>query len=437
MCLTERLARRRPWAFAVAIACGAGFVSGTACAATYHVDATSGSDKATGLSPDEAWRTLGHVNEFRLKAGDTVLFRRGDAWSGQLEIASSGRTGAPITFGAYGSGARPVFERGAHGIVSQNQRSIEIRDLHIRDTGLGGVWVKGGDGWRFENMVIERTGRRKGEGGIAWWHGSDLTISGSVLTDVAGDGIWAWQSDGLRLLNNRIGVVQGPNADNAHLQRVRNFEIRGNVLSMEGPTDSGKGNLLLGQSDGGVVANNTFIAGNFGIGLDASNTVIEANHFINHNSASWSAALNMGSGRSSNLIIRNNYFDGSRVGLSLFELTGKWADAPVVRANMVVSRNIFNVRQHAMTIQGPVQYSGGFTGNTVIGPPARDWNRMGGRTSGGWTESGTKFARVPPPWTGGASCGAAANDVRDGNAASAKHAGSGSADKAPESCPKL
>jgi polysaccharidase protein len=405
MHLGEISPRRLLWACLLAAACNLSVAGGRASAATYHVDSEDGSDQASGLSPEQAWRTLSHVNTIRLKPGDSVLFKRGRAWTGQLEITSSGRAGASIMFAAYGVGARPVFERGAHGIVSQDQSHIEIRDLHIRSTGLSGAWVKGGNGWHFTNMLIERTGNRKDVGGIAWWHGKDLTISGSVLKNITGDGIWAWAVDGLRLLNNYIGVVQGPASDNAHIQHARNFEIRGNVFSMEGPTNSGKGNMLLGNSDGGVIANNNFIAGNFGIGIDTSNTVVEFNHFLNHNSATWSAALNMAAGRSRNLMIRNNKFDGSRVGLSLFELKGQWADAPVVRANMIVANNVFDVRQNALTVAGPVQYSGGFIDNTIVGSPASDWNRRSGKISeGGWKEYGTRFVKTPPPWTGGAPC---------------------------------
>jgi Right handed beta helix region len=426
--------------FLVAIACNVGMAGGQALGATYHVDSQGGSDQASGLSPEQAWRTLSRVNAMRLNSGDSVLLKRGGLWTGQLEISSSGGPGAPITVGAYGVGARPVLERGARGIISENQRHIDIRDLHIRNTGLGGAWVKGGTAWRFQNVVVERTGLQKSEGGIAWWHGKDLIVTGSIFKDVTGDGIWAWQAEGVRLLNNQVGVVQGPNSDNVHVTHARNFEIRGNILSMDGPTNSGKGNMLLANSDGGVVANNTFIAGNFGIGIDASNTVVEANHFINHNSASWSAALNMGSGRSQNLVVRNNYFDGARVGLSLFELKGKWADAPVVRANMTVANNIFNVTQHALTVNGPVQYSGAFTGNTIIGARARDWNRPGGTVlGGGWNETGTSFAAVAPRWTGGAPCHAVGGSggVKVGTAKTAAPSRSGDTSGAMAACPRM
>lgn len=77
-------------------------------AATYHVDSATGNNDSTGLSPDTAWRSLEKVNQAQLEAGDTVLFKRGGVWRGQL-VPRNGAPGAPISYGAYGSGPRPLL----------------------------------------------------------------------------------------------------------------------------------------------------------------------------------------------------------------------------------------------------------------------------------------------------------------------------------------
>jgi hypothetical protein len=381
----------------------------SASADTYYVDSATGADNASGRRQEDAWRTLGRVNAARLKAGDRVLFRRDQVWSGELRISASGQPDAPIVFTAYGSGAPPVIEGGNHGIYSERQHDVKIVGLHIRDTKSSAILVRNGRRFQLRDLKIERTGGRDDGGGISWWHGDELSISACTLEGVRGDAIWIWQAARVKIQNNRIMVVTGPNGDNAHLQHLRDFDISGNTFSMDGPTDSGKGNVLLGNSDEGRIAGNTLIAGNYGIGIDASNTVVEDNHFIKHDKASWSAALNMGAGRSRNLTIRRNYFDGARVGLSLFELTGEWADAPVVRANMTIAENVFNVRQQALAVDGPVQYSGAFVNNIIVGKPARDWVRDGGRIlSEGWDVSGTRFVSVPPRWHARQPCDAIA-----------------------------
>lgn len=72
----------------------------------YYVSSTKGSDSNDGLSERSAWKTVEHVNAASVKPGDTVLFRRGDFWRGQLRPASGDATG-PVTYGAYGEGEKP------------------------------------------------------------------------------------------------------------------------------------------------------------------------------------------------------------------------------------------------------------------------------------------------------------------------------------------
>lgn len=90
----------------IGIDCG-GSCSACFSGTTYYV-ANSGDNDADGLTPDTAWRTIDRVNgEPGLKPGDAVLFQRGDTWREELVITWSGAPGAPITFGAYGTGDKP------------------------------------------------------------------------------------------------------------------------------------------------------------------------------------------------------------------------------------------------------------------------------------------------------------------------------------------
>jgi len=71
------------------------------------VDATGGSDNNLGTSSTSAWQTIAMVNGRTFVAGDNILFKRGETWREQLRVPSSGKSGSPITFGAYGMGAKP------------------------------------------------------------------------------------------------------------------------------------------------------------------------------------------------------------------------------------------------------------------------------------------------------------------------------------------
>jgi hypothetical protein len=115
----KRLSRLAAIFVAGALACGEAIAIQTANAArTFFVSATFGNDSYNGLSSQFPWRSLHRVNAADLKPGDTVLLRRGDVWRDTL-VPHSGGEGAPITYGAYGNGAKPLLL----GSVSRNNLS--------------------------------------------------------------------------------------------------------------------------------------------------------------------------------------------------------------------------------------------------------------------------------------------------------------------------
>jgi len=98
-----------------------GLAAGSACAervapAVFHVDSQAGNDGADGSTPKAAWRTLDKVNAADLIPGDQVLFKRGGLWRGRLE-PKSGNESAPVRYGAYGDGAKPILQ----GSVARDQ----------------------------------------------------------------------------------------------------------------------------------------------------------------------------------------------------------------------------------------------------------------------------------------------------------------------------
>jgi hypothetical protein len=71
--------------------------------ATYYVS-PSGADLADGKTQTTAWRTIDRVENAPLASGDVVLFERGGVWRELLYVQTGG-----LTFGAYGTGARPII----------------------------------------------------------------------------------------------------------------------------------------------------------------------------------------------------------------------------------------------------------------------------------------------------------------------------------------
>jgi len=74
---------------------------------TYYVSSSLGNDGNNGTTVGTPWRTLGQVNGQTFLPGDSVLLRRGDVWNESLVPPSSGTSGNPISFDAYGTGAAP------------------------------------------------------------------------------------------------------------------------------------------------------------------------------------------------------------------------------------------------------------------------------------------------------------------------------------------
>ncbi len=96
---------------------------------TFFVDAETGADDRDGATTNSPWRSISRVNRADLKPGDQVLFKRGCAWRGQLN-PQNGDEGAPITYGAYGAGPKPLLL----GSIAMN------RTEDWRDEG-GNVWT--------------------------------------------------------------------------------------------------------------------------------------------------------------------------------------------------------------------------------------------------------------------------------------------------------
>ncbi len=80
--------------------------------ATNYYFATNGDDsKNYGLSVGSPWKSFEKLNSLmlHLQPGDSVFFRRGDVFQGEVRITQSGAKQSVIYFGAYGKGEKPVF----------------------------------------------------------------------------------------------------------------------------------------------------------------------------------------------------------------------------------------------------------------------------------------------------------------------------------------
>ena len=113
----------------------------------YYVDSSLGSDSNAGTSDSSPWKSLSAVQSHGFSPGDTINFKRGSSWSGGLTITTSGAAGKPITFKAYGSGARPVITNPGvkYGAAIRLEGDyLVVQDFLTRDAHRAGIMVAAG-----------------------------------------------------------------------------------------------------------------------------------------------------------------------------------------------------------------------------------------------------------------------------------------------------
>jgi len=105
----------------------------------YYVDSVRGSDRNSGRSESSAWKSHTKVESEPLAPGDVIHFKRGSAFSGNIEIDESGTAARPIRLTAYGKGHPPKFTNPTTGDAHGNAiliggSYIIVESLHFHDT---------------------------------------------------------------------------------------------------------------------------------------------------------------------------------------------------------------------------------------------------------------------------------------------------------------
>jgi hypothetical protein len=102
---------------------------------TYYVSSSAGNDSNTGLDSLHAWKTLTHASAHTYVAGNWLLLRSGDTWTGQmLNLQGSGTSLNPILLSSYGNSNRPIIQP------------------KITDTAC--IYLKNVAGWQISNLDL-------------------------------------------------------------------------------------------------------------------------------------------------------------------------------------------------------------------------------------------------------------------------------------------
>ncbi|MDX2245491.1 MAG: right-handed parallel beta-helix repeat-containing protein [Bacteroidia bacterium] len=139
-------------------------------------DANNGLYPTNGSAGNGPWKTLNKVNSASFKAGDSILFRRGDSWTGTgIKANKAGSAGAYIVYGAYGTGTKPTINNegmnidaswvaveniifrntSANGIARSSGQHLIIRNCEVYGAGQNGIRIKGLGFSGFEDILVE------------------------------------------------------------------------------------------------------------------------------------------------------------------------------------------------------------------------------------------------------------------------------------------
>lgn len=275
-----------------------------AASAVYYVDRTGGSDANGGTAVSTAWQSLARIRQARLAPGDFVLLKRGETWGEGLPIGASGSDGAPITFGAYGTGDLPVIDgtnltlAAQVGLVNANTRSYLVLDsLEVRNSQHNGVAT-----YMANNVLIRNCRIHDNQfNGILAFNANNTTIQDSEIyanslelasmhAGIQIDGSGPPQT-GFLISNNRIhdnigGLDwQGANGiylghTGANIPNLINIVISGNEIAHNGnpnQNQAGRGISASFTGDVSVVRNFVWRNASAGIFLGDAGLVLTIN----------------------------------------------------------------------------------------------------------------------------------------------------------------
>lgn len=274
--------------------------------AAFYLSASTGHDDNDGLSPSTAWQTLSKANSLSLLPGDSLLFRAGDIFPGQLSIRNeSGSEAAPILISQYGEGDKPTLDGIGYesSIHIQNSGHLELSHLSIKNDGgppQTGESTKLRQGIYIENTFSDGTT-------FDQYYLHDLTFENIYPTDQITD-------DDQTGVNAYAIKTSGSWGDDINPTRFNDFRIENCFF-----TRIGRHAVLLTAINNLEIRNNLFEqVGGAGmvIGNNSSNILVEKNTTNYTGSSLDSRMAGRGSGiwafRTKNLVVQHNKFMHAR-----------------------------------------------------------------------------------------------------------------------------
>jgi parallel beta-helix repeat protein len=375
--------------------------------ATYYVDASRGSDDATGRSPASPWRSLERVNATTFGPGDRILLRAGESWHGHLWPKGSGSPERPIVLDRYGPGAKPAVHgdgQVADAVRLFNQQHWEIRNLEVTNaaplTGapgtnladLRGIHVAGDAGGQLRHFRIEsvdvhdvtgevnwiggdtagnapgitfRTGwdRSKDTGGIVF-RGlaadpanpgtatvlDDIVVAGSTIRRTSFGGIIVKQYTGSNAGAVHTGWGERAGRDDPAFAPHTNVVLRNNFITQDG-TPYGCNGIYLTDVRGGLVEGNVvYRTGTSGIEMYYADSVVVQRNEVYETQQKAGGADSNGidpDNATTNIDVQYNFVHDNGDGILLCQCGRNFGDTRI-RYNVIKSNTRYQVYLHSL-----------------------------------------------------------------------------------------
>ena len=277
-----------------------------------------------------------------LSPGDAILLKRGDTWTGAIDLsyATSGPVGTaarPITIGAYGAGALPKFDVGYITSIIKTRGSntaaidyLVIQDLQLTTTASPGSRPMG------INLQKET---------VRTYNSNHITLRRLVINGLT-DGIVNYSANTIiensQIYNNyKIAPESGGNQTGIY-NGGDNVIIRNNVMTDNGnPTDALEWNIYNSHNDGTLITGNTITGGPSGIkNRTSNNTTISGNTLSNFNFTAITSGGESAGGTSDTVLIENNSISDTPNGIIIKSQSGSTSLGQI--SNYTVRNNILH-----------------------------------------------------------------------------------------------
>ncbi|MEI6555153.1 MAG: T9SS type A sorting domain-containing protein [Paludibacter sp.] len=321
----------------------------------YYVDAVGGNDSNNGNSISAAWKSLTKVNATTYAAGDSILFKSGCTWTGQLYPKGSGSLGSPIIINKYGEGNLPYIDgagmTGTGVLYLYNQQYWEINNLEIvNDAASGGdrrgvrieiidygtanhIYLKNLFVHNIKGSVGQARSNKR-TGGIGFGIVS-VANKESHFNDILVDGCNIQTCDNQGLIFECVsGDGFQPGSAEWNSMKITKAIVRNNTIS-----NISKNAMIIRLFDGGVVEHNLCfnsangITGNTIFTAGCLNTVFQFNEGYSNNSPDYDGSLYDADLRSPGTIWQYSYSHDNAHGL-FWNCTVQEDDSLICRYNI-------------------------------------------------------------------------------------------------------